>query len=83
MTKTAAPRSFQKIKTTLDDGPSVSMDISRERSSTKDLRKTQERFDAISDDAREKSRQPAGPTLRHVGAACTASGLPAEKRTCN
>ena len=32
---------------------------------------------------RNRPRQSAGSTDRHVGAACVASGLPAENRTCN
>jgi len=36
-----------------------------------------------SDSARRLSRQSIGPTGRQAGAACVASGLPAERRTCN
>jgi len=35
------------------------------------------------DPARYGARQTLGPTARHAGAACAASGLPAWKRTCS
>ena len=51
-------------------------------SSITSLEKTQEQFDAITGVRRGSVRQAAGPTVRDTGAACVASGLPAERSTC-